>query len=118
MRPSFGPCVPSTRRFLSSGAWQVSTVPNPRVAFEVAKRARPDLIILDIIMPGIDGWSIIKALREHPDTAHTPLVVCSVLEDPKLAEALGASAYLKKPISQGELLSALNRSLGRRGDDA
>ncbi|MHB0874783.1 MAG: response regulator [Anaerolineae bacterium] len=101
------------RRFLSSGAWQVSTVPNPRVAFEVAKRSRPDLIILDIIMPGIDGWSIIKALREHPDTAHTPLVVCSVLEDPQLAEALGASAYLKKPVTQGELLSALNRSLGR-----
>lgn len=106
------------RRFLSGGAWQVATVPSPRVAFEVAKRSRPDLIILDIIMPGVDGWSIIKALREHPDTAHTPLIVCSVLEDPKLAEALGASAYLKKPVSQGELLSALNRALGRRGEDA
>lgn len=105
------------RRFLSGGIWQVATVPNPRVACDVARRSRPDVILLDIIMPGMDGWSIIRTLREQPETRDTPLVVCSVLEDPHLAVALGASAYLKKPVSQGELLATLNRCLARGRSD-
>ena len=102
------------RRFLSGGNWQVTALANPRLACEVAKRTRPDVIILDIIMPGIDGWSIIKALQQTAETATIPLLICSVLEDPRLAEALGASVYLKKPVSRAELVSALHHCLGRR----
>ena len=102
------------RRFLSGGNWQVAVVANPRLACEVAKRSQPDVIILDIIMPGADGWSIIQGLRQNEETATIPLVICSVLEDPRLAEALGASAYLKKPVSQAQLVSVLNLCLGRR----
>ena len=102
------------RRYLSSGSWQVQAVPNPKLAYEMASRSQPDVIILDIIMPGLDGWSVIKTLHERPETSHIPLVVCSVLADPKLAESLGATVCLAKPVGKAELIAALNRCLNRR----
>ena len=99
------------RRFLAGTGWQVSDQPDARLALETARRSRPDVVILDIIMPGADGWSVIRELREHRETAALPLIVCSVLEDPRLAEALGASAYLKKPVSRAGLLAALDECL-------
>ena len=102
------------RRYLSGGSWRLSSVPNPRLAFDVAARSQPDVIILDIIMPGVDGWSVIKTLHGHEETAAIPLVVCSVLADPQLATSLGASVCLSKPVGRAELLAALNSCL-RRG---
>ncbi|NPV07471.1 MAG: response regulator [Anaerolineae bacterium] len=102
------------RRYLSGGRWRVSSVPNPTLALEIARRTRPDVIVLDILMPGLDGWSIIKGLRQHEDTRDIPLLVCSVLEDPSLAGSLGANAYLTKPVSRAHLLRALGDCLAPR----
>jgi CheY-like chemotaxis protein len=99
------------RRYLSGSRWRVSTVPNPALALEIARRTRPDVIVLDILMPGMDGWSLIKGLREDEATRDVPLLVCSVLEDPSLAGSLGADAYLTKPVSRARLLRALGDCL-------
>jgi len=99
------------RRFLAPSRYRVITAPSPLLAFEVARGTQPDAVILDILMPGLDGWSIIKTLREQPATTDIPLIVCSVLEDPSLASSLGADAYLSKPVTRAQLLQALRRCL-------
>jgi CheY-like chemotaxis protein len=102
------------RRLLSGSRWQVVPLASPLLVHESARRRRPDAILLDIIMPGVDGWSIVRALKSDEATSSIPLIVCSVVEDPQLAYALGADVYLPKPVGRAELLAALNRCLRSR----
>jgi CheY-like chemotaxis protein len=67
----------------------------------------PDIIILDVMMPTVDGWQVLRGLAEDPMAAAIPVVVCSVLKEPELALSLGARAYLKKPVDRLELLATL-----------
>ncbi|MGI6208392.1 MAG: response regulator [Anaerolineae bacterium] len=98
------------RRYLEpGGAWRVVGVSEPKLAFDMARRLQPAIIVLDLLMPGTDGWTILNVLRAREETAEIPVVVCSVFQDPLLAEALGAKAHLRKPVSQVQLLSALRR---------
>jgi len=98
------------RRYLEpSGEWRVVAVPEPRLTYDMARSLQPALIVLDLLMPGTDGWSILNLLHAHEQTSDIPVVVCSVFQDPLLAEALGAKAYLRKPVSQLQLLSTVRR---------
>jgi len=72
---------------------------------------QPDVITLDVMMPKVDGWQVLRALTSNPATAHIPVVICSVLKEPQLASALGARAYLKKPVDRTELAATLARLL-------
>jgi CheY-like chemotaxis protein len=69
----------------------------------------PAAILLDILMPGWDGWTILRELRANPDTTYTPVIVCSVLPDPRLALALGANTVLQKPVSADRLVAAVSQ---------
>jgi CheY-like chemotaxis protein len=71
----------------------------------------PDLILLDVMMPTMDGWQVLRSLKQNPTTEHTPIIICSVLKEPELAISLGARAYLKKPVDRLELLATLERIL-------
>jgi len=103
------------RRYLTaSGEWQLVQVPTPRLSFEMARRLQPAAIILDILMPQQDGWSILQMLRTQPETADVPIIVCSVYDELDLAYSLGATAYIKKPISQLQLMSVLRDCLRHR----
>jgi len=64
----------------------------------------PDLVLLDVLMPKRDGWHVLQYLKMLPETMHVPVVVCSVLSQPRLALALGASEVLIKPIDRETLL--------------
>ena len=99
------------RRYLAGREWQLQVVSDPNQALEAAVLGRPQVIVLDVMMPGMDGWSLLQALRANPVTACIPVLVCSVVDDPELAVALGGSAYIKKPILQERLLSSLRRLL-------
>ncbi|MHB0878621.1 MAG: response regulator [Anaerolineae bacterium] len=105
------------RRYLSGGLWQLQHVVEPRLTQEVARRQRPDVIILDIMMPKMDGWSVLQGLRQHEETHSVPVIICSVVEDRELSRVLGATACLKKPVSQADLLAALHLCLSS-GDGA
>jgi CheY-like chemotaxis protein len=80
-------------------------------ALALAEELRPALMTLDVMMPGLDGWQILDHLRRNPRTASIPVVVCSILPEPSLAQALGAVAYLPKPINPLALRSMLDRQL-------
>jgi CheY-like chemotaxis protein len=68
---------------------------------------QPDAVVLDIMMRDVDGWYILQALRTNPRTRHIPVIVCSVLDNEQLARSIGADHYLRKPVSQAELVWAL-----------
>ena len=75
--------------------------------------ARPDLILLDVLMPQEDGWDILQSVKTIPETARIPVVICSVLSQPDLALALGAAEVLRKPISEKTLLGTVRRVLAQ-----
>jgi Amt family ammonium transporter len=70
---------------------------------------RPAAIVLDIMMPGMHGWDVLQRLRASRQSADIPVIICSVINNPDLAQALGASIFLPKPIRQEEILAALDR---------
>ena len=77
----------------------------------LAEETAPDAIVLDVMMPDMDGWDVLQRLRANPRTTGIPVIVCSVLGDPGLACSLGASICLRKPIDRETFLAAL-RELG------
>jgi CheY-like chemotaxis protein len=94
-------------RYLAGQAWQMMAAIDADKALILATQRRPDAILLDVVIPGRDGWELLQDLKTAPETHAIPVVVCSVLYEPDVAVALGAAAYLKKPITQRQLLDWL-----------
>ena len=96
-------------RYLASHHFVVIHAHSGQEALQLAVQVQPDLITLDVMMPSMDGWQVLRDLTQNPATAHIPVIVCSVLKEPELAFSLGARAYLKKPVDRLELLATLAR---------
>ncbi len=73
----------------------------------------PQAIVLDVMLPRIDGWELLGRLRAHPHTCDVPIIVCTILPQEQLALSLGAAGFLTKPVSRQALLAALDRQLDR-----
>lgn len=93
--------------YLTDQAFQVKSTNNGQDGLDLALELQPDAIILDVMLPGMDGWEVLQRLRNQPQTATIPVIMCSVLKSPELAYSLGASLYLSKPISRDDILKAL-----------
>jgi len=78
-------------------------------AVRLAKQRKPDLITLDIIMPGKDGWSVLKALKSDPELADIPVIVVTVLGDRDLGIALGATDFVTKPLDREKIAGVLRK---------
>jgi signal transduction histidine kinase/DNA-binding response OmpR family regulator len=78
-------------------------------ALRLAREKRPDVISLDVLMPGMDGWTVLRALKADPLTAAIPVVMVSMLDDRDIGHALGAADYLTKPFDREKLVVALRR---------
>ena len=90
------------------GRFRVLTARDGVEGLEALRSERPAAVVLDIRLPGIVGWDVLAAIKADPDTADTPVVVASVLDERAKGLALGAHAYLVKPISRDGLLAALD----------
>ena len=88
-----------------------------RQAIAVARTEKPDVILLDILMPGLDGWQALKALKELPETRSIPVIILSVVENRAFGISLGAFDYLVKPVDRAALFLTLSRTgvLATRG---
>jgi signal transduction histidine kinase/DNA-binding response OmpR family regulator/HAMP domain-containing protein len=84
-------------------------------AITLARRIRPDLITLDIMMPKMDGWSVLTALKSDPDLAAIPVIVVTVTTDRGVALSLGAADFMTKPVERGRLVSLVHTLLRDRG---
>jgi signal transduction histidine kinase/DNA-binding response OmpR family regulator len=78
-------------------------------AIRLAREKRPDAISLDVLMPGMDGWTVLRALKGDPLTSSIPVVMVSMLDDRDIGYALGAADYLTKPFDREKLVLALRR---------
>lgn len=102
------------QRFLKPQGYYVIPHTDPRTVVERVKEVQPFAITLDIMMPEVDGWQVMKKLKSDPETRDIPIVVCSILEEEEKGYSLGAADYLVKPFLSEDLLGALNR-LNRDG---
>jgi CheY-like chemotaxis protein len=97
------------QRYLAESRYRFVGANHPRQGLALAESEQPHIIILDVMMPENDGWAVLGQLRVHPQTQDIPVIVCSIVPQESLAQALGAAEFLRKPISPAELLAALDR---------
>ena len=99
------------QRYLADTPYRCVGTADATTALSLAERIAPRAVVLDVMLPGIDGWDLLGRLREHPQTCHIPVIVSTILPQEQLALTLGAAEFLRKPISREELLSALRRRI-------
>ncbi|MDZ5455823.1 response regulator [Azohydromonas lata] len=92
---------------LQSSGWRVETAGDAAQGLRAVHELHPQAIVLDLLLPGIDGWSLLAQLKQEPSTRDIPVVICSVIAQRQRGFVLGAAQVLTKPVSQQQLLSAL-----------
>jgi GAF domain-containing protein/CheY-like chemotaxis protein len=97
------------QRFLTREGFRVVTAAGGEEGLRRARELRPDTITLDVMMPGMDGWAVLSALKADPDVADIPVVMLTIVDDKNLGYALGAADYLTKPIDRERLVTALRQ---------
>ena len=96
-------------RYLSRSGIRLIGLRTAGDAVAAARRIQPQAVILDVVMPDMDGWEVLQLLKADAATRDIPVIMCSVWEEPELAMSLGAADFLKKPMTQKNLLAALTR---------
>lgn len=96
-------------RYLGETNFQVIPLNNPASAMAYAREIQPFLITLDVQLVEADGWQILEALKNDPDTSQIPIVICSLQDEIEKGIALGADDYLVKPILADDFKQAINR---------
>ena len=96
-------------RALSRQGLHIEVADGGEQALRLAKKLRPDAITLDVIMPGMDGWTVLSALKADPELASIPVILLSFVGNKSLGFALGASDYLTKPVDGKRLAALLNK---------
>jgi DNA-binding response OmpR family regulator/HPt (histidine-containing phosphotransfer) domain-containing protein len=110
-----------TQLTLERGGYRVVTLSSAEVLLETARDVRPDLIVLDVMMPGIDGHLSCRLLKADPDVSHIPVMFCSsrsTIDERMAGLALGAIDYISKPLDPSELLFRTKRALTAPVKDA
>lgn len=95
-------------RYLSIYACKIIAATSGLQGIQLAEEAAPDVIILDIMMPEMDGWEVLQTLQHRTMTQEIPVVICSVFNDPRLARSLGAYDLLPKPLRSDDLIKVLH----------
>ena len=106
---------------LKRQGYRVETAGDGDQALEAAESTLPDLIILDLMLPKLDGWEVCRRLREEETTRRIPIIMLTARRDEKDVVAgleLGADDYLRKPFSLAELLARVKAHLRARAQDA
>ncbi|MDX2031005.1 MAG: response regulator [Blastocatellia bacterium] len=97
------------QRFLSREGFRVAGALDGQEGLRLAERLQPAAITLDVMMPGMDGWAVLSALKANPQTHDLPVIMLTIVDDRNLGYALGAAEYLNKPIDRDRLLKLLKK---------
>ena len=97
------------QRFLTREGYRVETAASGEEGLRLARAAAPDVITLDVLMPGMDGWAVLAALKADPRLADVPVIMLTIVDDRNLGYALGAAEYLVKPLDRDRLVEVIRR---------
>jgi CheY-like chemotaxis protein len=95
------------QRYLAGSRFRVIGAESGQKALQLASQVKPAAITLDVMMPTQDGWETLQALRAIPEMLATPIIICSILNEPGLAYSLGANDFIRKPVNRLTLLHTL-----------
>ncbi len=96
-------------RYLAKEGFQTVIASDGEQALRLARQVHPIAITLDVMMPRMDGWAVLTALKSDPLIADIPVIMLSMIDDKNLGYALGASAYMTKPIDRERLVDVLRK---------
>ena len=96
-------------RFFEGAGFEVAEAADGNAGLVCARELRPALITLDVLMPGLDGWGVLRELKADPELARIPVLMVSILDEKNKGFALGASDYMTKPIDRDRLLTLLDK---------
>jgi PAS domain S-box-containing protein len=99
------------RQYVSDCGCHVAEADSGGDAIEKARLLKPDLITLDLMMPGMNGWEILRALKSDPEVYDIPVVVVSIVASENRGTIFGAADHLNKPVSREELCAVLRRNV-------
>ncbi|MBP1807098.1 response regulator [Rubellimicrobium aerolatum] len=105
-------------RFLGRNGVAVEAAPDGEAGLAAARRSPPSAILLDVMMPRMDGWAVLSALKAEPALAEVPVIMVSMIRDKGLAYSLGAADHLTKPVDWQRLRDAVERHRGPAGGAA
>jgi adenylate cyclase len=94
---------------LKAEGFSVVTAAGGVEGLKLAKESRPTAITLDVMMPDLDGWSVLAALRQDPELAEIPVIMITIVDEQRRGIALGAAGYLTKPIDRERLRHVIGR---------
>jgi signal transduction histidine kinase/ActR/RegA family two-component response regulator len=95
--------------YLAGHGVRVVRARDGKEGLDAVRRLRPVATVLDILLPGIDGWEVLETLRADPETQALPVIIASIVDERSRGLAAGAADYLVKPVGRDELLAALRR---------
>jgi twitching motility two-component system response regulator PilH len=99
---------------LKKGGHEVLTADGGQAGVDLAKKELPDLVLMDVVMPGVNGFQATRQLTKNDSTAHIPILIVTTKDqetDRMWGKRQGASGYLTKPIDEAALVSAINEAL-------
>jgi DNA-binding response OmpR family regulator len=108
--------IEAIRFLLTREGWNVDAHSDGNTAVDVIRAARPDLVILDLMLPGRSGMDILRDLRGFPETSRLPVLMLTArgqLRDRDMAEKAGVSRFMTKPFSNAEVLTAVRDLLAQ-----
>ena len=104
-----------TERFLTRKGFKVVTANNGHEGLRLARELHPAAITLDVLMPQLDGWTVLAAIKGDPELADIPVILMTIIDDRTRGYALGATEYLIKPVSREKLTAVLRAACGTAG---
>ncbi len=96
-------------RNLAREGFRIISAASGEEGIDLARRYKPAVITLDVMMPGMDGWAVLRELKADPAVAHIPVVMCTIVGDQNMGFALGASEHVTKPVNRDHLMRVLAR---------
>ena len=99
-------------RHLEKNNFSVLQAMDGAQGIKMAREYKPDAITLDILMPEMDGWSVLRTLKADKQVAHIPVVMASIIDEKKKGFSLGAADYLSKPVERDRLIGSISKLLG------
>jgi CheY-like chemotaxis protein len=96
-------------RLLARDGYRVATASSGEEGIELTRSLHPQAVVLDVLMPRLDGWAVLSTLKNDEATRAIPVIVLTMLDDSEMAFALGAAEFMTKPVDRQHLAGALRR---------